>query len=197
MTARSLPVVAGRHPEDGWTLAEPLPMSPRTRRVLAGVIRAVCPAEPAVPELERRMEEHVRRMLRYMPRAVVLGFILTLYALDWAPLWRFKAWRRLGRLDKERAELLLTELGESPWPLLRMIVLGPRGLILSTYFDQDEVHAAMGYAPLPFLQERVALRHRLLAGAPYTDADLIGAGHLDKQGGVSSLEQTTQEKPAP
>jgi hypothetical protein len=52
--------------------------------------------------------------------------------------------------------------------VLRTLVLAVRGVILSAYFDQNEVHRAIGYSPLPFLTRRMALRRRLLGREPST-----------------------------
>ena len=41
-------------------------------------------------------------------------------------------------------------------------MLAPKAVILSTYYDQDEVHAALDYAPRSFIRERVAHRDNLL-----------------------------------
>jgi hypothetical protein len=168
--------VAGRHPVDGFTLADPLPMSASSRRAMRGLVRVLCPPSPVLPDLEDRIEDHVRRMLRYMPWSVSFGFVLSLHLLDWSPLWRGVGFTRLQFLERARAEKLLTDLGESSSPLVRTLILGARGLILSTYFDQDEVHAALDYAPLAFFENRVELRQRLLRGEAATRGDLIGLG---------------------
>jgi hypothetical protein len=161
-----LPLFA-RHPDDGWVLADPYPMGVSTRRALRASIRALCPPPPGptLPDLEDRIELHVRRMLRYMVPLVALGFVLSVHLADWAPLWRFRAFSRMRNPDRDRAERILTEMGESSSPVVRMLVLGLRGLVLSTFYDQDEVHAAMEYRPLPFLSERVLERQRLLEPA--------------------------------
>lgn len=169
-----LPIMS-RHPQDGWVLADPYPMSPPTRRAFRGLIRALCPPPPGpvLPDLEDRIEMHMRRMLRYMVPIVALGFVLSIYLVDWAPLWRGRAFSRIQRLDRTRAEAVLTEMGESRSPIVRMLVLGVRGLVLSTFYDQDEVHAAMGWKPVPFLTERVALRQRLLEGGAARPEDFL------------------------
>lgn len=171
---RKLPTLS-RHPEDGWVVADPYPMSGPTRRALRGLIRMLCPPAPAptLPDLEDRIEIHVRRMLQYMVPLVALGFVVGLYLLDFAPLWRFRAFSRMQKLGRDRGELVLTEMGESRSPFIRMLVLGVRGLVLSTFYDQDEVHAAMDFHPIPFLENRIALRERILAGGTPTDEDRV------------------------
>jgi hypothetical protein len=42
---------------------------------------------------------------------------------------------------------------------------GPLGLFMSTYFDQDYVHRDINYDPVPFVEARIALRRRWVAGA--------------------------------
>jgi len=46
-----------------------------------------------------------------------------------------------------------------------MLMVGPLGLFMSTYFDQDYAHEAIGYDPVPFVQERIDRRRRLLGEA--------------------------------
>lgn len=156
-------------------------MRESTRRALRGLIRALCPPEPVLPNLEERIELHVRRMLRYMVPVVAFGFVLAVHVVDWAPLWRFAAARRIQHLGRDRAEHVLTEMGESLSSVVRAMILGVRGLVLSTYFDQDEVHVAMGWEPLPFLVERGELRQRILAGEPTLPADRLGTRTLEDE----------------
>lgn len=150
-------------------------MSGPTRRAFRGLIRVLCPPPPGptLPDLEDRIELHTRRMLMYMVPIVALGFVLGVYLTDWAPLWRFRAFSRIQKLDRARAERVLTEMGESRSPVVRMLILGVRGLALSTFYDQDEVHSAMDWHPIPFIENRIALRERILAGGVSTDEDRI------------------------
>jgi hypothetical protein len=169
-----------RHPDDGWILADPYAMREGTRRALRGLIRAVCPPEPRLEDLEDRIEIHVRRMLRYMLPVVALAFVAAVHAVDWAPVWRGVALRRMQHLDRDRAEKLLTEMGESRSGSVRAMILGVRGLVLSTFFDQDEIHEAMNFRPLPFLVERKELRQRLLSGASPAREDHLGVRRLEE-----------------
>jgi hypothetical protein len=156
-----------RHPDDGWVLADPYPMRDSTRRALRGLIRALCapPPGPQLPDLEERLELHVRRMLMYMVPIVARAFVLSVHLVDWSPVWRLRATSRVQRLPRERAERVLSALGVSRFTVVRTLILGVRALVLSTFYDQDEVHRAMGYEPVPFLTERVVLRGRLLESA--------------------------------
>jgi hypothetical protein len=158
-----------RHPDDGWVLADPYPMRLSTRRALRGLIRALCPPPPGpqLPDLEERLELHVRRMLMYMVPVVALGFVLSVHLLDWSPIWRLRGASRIQRLPREDAEHAIAALVVSPSTVARTLILGVRALVLSTFYDQDEAHRAMGYEPVPFLTERVALRGRLLASVTH------------------------------
>jgi hypothetical protein len=160
-----VPLLRGRHPSDGWVFAHRYPMPAFGRRALRGIVRAVCPPDPApqLVDLEDRIEDHLLRFIRYMPPHVALGFCLAIVLLDWAPLFTFMAAKRLQHLDRERAAAVIAKLGDSRSALLRTMLLGVRGSILSTYYDQDEVHRALDYAPVPFITGRIDLRRRLLA----------------------------------
>lgn len=168
--------VAARHPDDGWVMADPYPMSGFVGRALDGLVRAMCPPEPApqIEDIEARERAQVGRMLRYMKPIVALGFCISVVILDWSPLWRLASMRRIQSMDRAKAASILEEIGWSKVPALRLLVLGVRGLILSVYFDQEEVHRAMQYAPRPFIEQRIQLRRRLLRGAVEDAADLLG-----------------------
>jgi len=43
-------------------------------------------------------------------------------------------------------------------------MLGPLGLFMSSYFDQDYVHRELDYAPTPFVAERIELRGKWVEG---------------------------------
>jgi len=168
--------VAARHPDDGWVMADPYPLGRITRRALDGLVRAMCPPAPApqIEDLEARTRAQVQRMLRYMKPIVALGFCISVVLLDWAPLWRLASLRRIQSMDHAKAAEILEEIGWSKLPAMRLLVLGVRGLILSVYFDQDEVHRAMQYAPSPFIEQRIQLRRRLMRGTREEPADLLG-----------------------
>jgi hypothetical protein len=164
---RALPLLRGvlrRHPDDGWTLADPYPMRGRVRRSFRAIIRAVCPPAPAPisPEIIDRVELHVRRFMRYMHPIAARGLWLVILMLDWAPRLLFRSVKRLCNLDREQAAQIITTVVHSRFNVLRTMMVGVRGVILSAYFDQDEVHRALGYAPIPFLTGRIRLRNQLL-----------------------------------
>jgi hypothetical protein len=166
---------AERHPRDGWKLAEPLPLSRSSERALRGVVRVLLPAHPAprTPEIERRVELHVRSMLRYMPVAIRAGFILVLHLLEWSPVWRLRAFSRLSSLPLTKASSVISGLTSSRLLLVRLTIYAPKATILSTYFDQEEVHAHVEYDPRPFIRERIVERGRLLRmAAPEREAEI-------------------------
>lgn len=166
-----------RHPGDGWPLAEPYKLTKRAERAFRGLLRVFLPPPPApalTPELEEKVVSQSLRLLQYMHPMTRLGMRLALAVVDWAPRWRFFSFRRLHRLPRERAERLLDRMGHSRIPILRTLVFVVRGLILSMYFDQREVHEALDYDPESFINGRIALRRRLLQGGETTPDDVIG-----------------------
>ena len=179
------PAIAGglvRHPSDGWIMADGYPMSAYTLRAMAGLMRAICPPPPApqIADLEQRVATQVRLMLRYMNPFVAFGFCAAVVVLDLAPIWRLVSWRRVQSLDPARGAAILGPIGTSKLPGLRLLMLGVRGLILSVYFDQDEVHRALDYAPIPFITQRIDLRKRLRAGGTEATSDRIDHGTTER-----------------
>ena len=153
-----------RHPHDGWKSADPYPMGSWAREAFRAIIRAVCPPPPApqLPDVVDRIEMHVRRLMRYMHPLAARALWLAIFILDWAPRLAFFSRHRLQGLTAEEGGMFLAKLGASRLHLLRTLLTGIRGAILSAYFDQDEVHRALGYAPLPFIEGRRELRAQLL-----------------------------------
>jgi hypothetical protein len=158
------PPLLERHPRDGFTLAAPYPLGPGALRSLRALILALCPPSPAPhsADLHARVELGARRFLRYMHPFVARTLSLGLSLLDWLPVLTLASAARLHRLDGARARSLVGNWAKSPFRLLRLLVVGIRGMVLSVYFDQSEVHAAMRYAPVPFIKSRLDARSRLL-----------------------------------
>ncbi|HIA05046.1 MAG TPA: hypothetical protein EYN06_06140 [Myxococcales bacterium] len=163
-----------RHPNDGWVMADPYPLNKNSVRALHGVIRAICPLEPNLPDLEGRMETHVRRSMRYMHPILALGLLIAIRLLDWAPFWRFKGITRLHKMDRLDASELLASLAHSRLTVLRTLLMGVRAIVNTGFYDQDEIHEHLDYHPQEWMRNRIELRDRLLSGGSTTDADNIG-----------------------
>jgi hypothetical protein len=98
-----------------------------------------------------------------MHPSVSRGLVLGLVVLDWLAVLTVRS--RLHRASSAAARAALAKWSSSRVALLRLLVMGLRSLVQSVYFDQDEVHAAIGYAPVPFQRRRIELRRSLLAPA--------------------------------
>jgi len=153
-----------RHPQDHVRFADPWPMSPAMIARFHGLIRAFTPERPAVPDLEVRIEQQVRRMMRYMQPLVARAFLVALVTLDQAPKWMLRRWTRLQDMPRAEASALLSSIQHGPIPPLADMVMAARAAVLAPYYDLDEVGRHIGWDPGPFMRERVALRARLLAG---------------------------------
>ena len=171
----SLPTIfePKRHPDDGWILADPREVRPSTQRVIDTLVDVIVPPEPRDEETPAKIAKHLRVMLQYMPRITALGFIATLHIINWAPLWRTRGFRPLTRRTRTEALAEIKSLSSSRVMLIRLLLLGPQGLILSCYFDQDVAHRALNYEPSGFTKSRIELRKRLLQGNPVEPADEI------------------------
>ncbi|MFT7581237.1 MAG: hypothetical protein ACI9MR_002912 [Myxococcota bacterium] len=163
-----------RHPNDGWILADAYPLSPRLIAKFHGLIRAMCPAEPYVENLESRVEAQVRRMLPYMQPVIANGFKVALEVLDQAPRWLLKSPKRLQDLPRERASEVIAWLEDHDAGPLSDMVVAARAAVMAPFYDLEEVTDHIGYRPRPFMEGRVALRKRLLAGEEPQGDDMIG-----------------------
>ena len=174
-SASGLSALVTRHPQDGWVAAAPYPLGRAGRRAMRSVIRLMCPPAPApsVEPMMERVETHILRLLRYMPRVVAWGVRAAFVLLDHAPRLLFASHRRLSGLSPEAGSLVLARLAASPFGPVLEAIKAIRGLVLSSYFDQDEVHEAMHYAPGTFMRERIALRERLKRGSAPEPGDTI------------------------
>ena len=156
-------------------------MSASAVTAFKALIRALCPPAPApqLPDLEERVSKGVRRIMPYMSVVAAKAFVITVKILDWSPLWRFRSFRRLRHQTPEKASAILEGIANSRWMPLRQLMIIARGAILSTYFDQVEVHEALDYKPKGWLRDRLRLRNRLVAGETAHADDRIGP-HSDR-----------------
>lgn len=148
-----------RHPADAFRFADPWPMTPAMIARFHGLIRAFTPEQPVVPDLEVRIEQQVRRMMRYMQPIIARAFLVALVTLDWAPVWMFRRRARLQDLPRAEASQILVDLQRGP---LADMVVGARAAVLAPYYDLEEIGRHIGWEPAPFMRERVGLRERLL-----------------------------------
>jgi hypothetical protein len=156
--------VLQRHPDDGWTLAAPIEVGARMRRVLLRLADAIVPPSPRTNTTLEQVMEHALVSLRYMPRSTAMLFLLGMRLLNWAPVWRLSGLRPLTALPADEARRQLAGVTRSRWLPVRLLMYGPIGLFMSSYFDQDCVHHQLGYAPIPFVTERVELRRKWIEG---------------------------------
>lgn len=178
---RKLDVVRGsdapgpqlRHPEDGWTLAEPLRVSRGTKRVISAITDAIVPTEPRYDGMLADLVENFLILLRYMPRSTQVAFIFGLHVLNFAPLWRLRDIRTITALPRERAESVLRGITQSRLLPIRLLMLGPQAMLLSAFFDSASIHPHLDYDPVSFAEGRIELRQRLLRGEEISDSDLI------------------------
>ncbi len=165
--------VPQRHPNDAWTLADPMRVGKRTNRVLLKLADAIMPPSPRTETTVVDAVRHARISLRYMPRPSAVGFLLGMRVLNWAPLWRLRGLRPLTALPTEAARRHLRAITQSRWLAARLLMYGPLGLFMSFYFDRDYVHRELGYAPIGFIADRIALRRRWIEGDELTPDDEI------------------------
>lgn len=158
-----------RHPKDTFVFAEPWPMSPAVVRMFHGVIRAMVPTEPVIPDMEARIEGQVRRMMRYMNPFVATAFTVALRVLDWAPVWLLKKARRLQELTPDEASAIITQLAASKVGLIGDMVAGARAAVLAPYYDLEEMGRHIGWEPAPFMRERLRAVARIRAGGAAKD----------------------------
>lgn len=165
--------VLQRHPNDSWTLAVPQRVSRRMQRVLLALTDAIIPASPRTETTVEDVTRHALVCLQYMPRSSSMMFLLGMRVLNWSPLWRFRGLRPLTRLSRNEARRHLVAVTRSRWLPVRLLMYGPVGLFMSTYFDQDYVHREIDYDPVPFVEERIELRRKWIEGAePGTDDEI-------------------------
>jgi len=166
-----------REPDDGWQLADPVPVSPELREAIRGVIRAVCPLDvpeiAATPGLLARTEDGVRRSMAYMHPIPAFGLRLSFLLADWAPLLTLSSTRFLHDLEPAEAEVFLRRLEHGRLMTVARLVAGLRAAVALSFYDLPEVHKLLDYDPQPFMRRRVELRERLLTGGEATAADMM------------------------
>lgn len=164
------------------TRARPTPppyaMSAPVRRALRAIIGASCPLEsgPKVPHLIDKVEHQVRMLMVYMAPLTARGLCLVFLLVNYSQLWRLRGLRPLHRLSRPDAVRCFTDLCHIKLPAIRQLTLAIRATVIASYYDQPEVHFALGYHPNAWVRERLALRRRLMAGGRPTSEDVIPYG---------------------
>jgi len=133
-------------------------------RVLLKLADAILPPSPRTETTLEDVARHALVYLRYMPRSTATLFLLGMRVINWSPLWRFRGLRPLSALPPETARRQLLGVVQSRWLPVRLLMYGPLGLFMSSYFDQDYVHQELDYAPIPFVADRIELRRKWIEG---------------------------------
>jgi hypothetical protein len=182
MTRRTLPMAdvstpgdARRHPDDGYPIADPYPVDAATEKAIRSLMRVLLPEgdAPRSADLDERVYHQMLVGLMYMPAQSAKGILAVFRLLEWAPVWRLKGRKPLSALSRDEGSKILAEIASSRLLPMRLLMLAPKGLMFSAYYDQDEVHRALDYDPVAFTRERIALRQRILAGEVPSEADHI------------------------
>ncbi|MCA9773118.1 MAG: hypothetical protein KC466_11970 [Myxococcales bacterium] len=120
------------------------------RTIVEAIAEIVAPQDPDGPirtsepvDAADATAAIVEAMPPHVQTLTLLGFRL----LDLLPLAILGAPRRMHRLDVATRTRYLTKLADHPLYGLRMLFKGSAGLVMSAYFADPRVHAAIGYLP--------------------------------------------------
>jgi hypothetical protein len=133
-------------------------------RILLKLVDAIVPDTPRTATTLKDVAQHALVSLQYMPRSSARIFLFGMRVLNWSPLWRLRGFRPLTSLPTHMARRHLVAVTRSRWLPVRLLMYGPLGLFMSSYFDQDYVHRELEYAPTPFVAERIQARRKWLEG---------------------------------
>ncbi|MFZ1862787.1 MAG: hypothetical protein WAU39_01080 [Polyangiales bacterium] len=153
-----------RHPDDAWTLANPMKVSAGMNRILLKLADSILPEAPRTEETLNEVTRHALVSLQYMPRSSARVFLWGMRLLNWSPLWRLRGLRPLTALSADVVRRHLRAVTQSRWLPVRLLMYGPVGLFMSSYFDQDYVHRELHYAPAAFIAGRIELRRKWVEG---------------------------------
>lgn len=143
------------------------------QRLMRKLADCILPDHPRGPDTLAEVTRHALVLLQYMPRSSARVFLWGMRVLNWCPLWRFRGLRPITALPVEPARRHLRGVTQSRWLPVRLLMYGPVGLLMSSYFDRDEVHQEIGYAPVPFLRDRIELRRKWMEGREPDSADEV------------------------
>lgn len=169
------PGKALRHPDDGYPIAPPYPVGPATEHAIRSVMRILLPESdaPRSPELDDRVYRQMLVSLQYMSASTAKGILSVFHLLEWIPITRFGRPSRLSKLSREEGSAIFRAIESSPLLPVRLLLLAPKALIFSSYFDQPEVHEALNYHPRKFTLDRIALRERIVNEGDASEEDEI------------------------
>jgi hypothetical protein len=131
--------------------------TPRTRRILTGLIPAACPPEARMLGLEQAIVDHVELSMRSLPAPARAGLLSGLLAYDMGALARHG--RRSCQLDTERAQRYFAAWRQGP-ALMREFARAIKGLLCLAHYEMPAVQESLGYTPQAWID---AVKRRRLA----------------------------------
>ncbi len=144
---------------------QPVRLGERPRRILRAIAEVVAPARDLGFDPGAAAIDFVEGYLPYIPPPLARAFPLGLRAIDWAALFVLGRPARASRLPRAVRAEVFRRLARSRLQPLRELWHAVRGMVAMGIYSRPEVHAAIGYAPQPFIDERVRLRRERF-GAP-------------------------------
>ena len=136
-------------------------LSLRQRRILAPIVRVVCPGGVTRYSLVDHVVDHMELSLRALPAALRAGLELGLVAYDVGAVARFG--RPSTRLSPAQAGRWFAFWWKSPLMPQRELVKAIKILALMAYYEMPPVKAELGYTPERWIEKVKARRLQVYA----------------------------------
>lgn len=140
-----------------------------SRRIIAEMAEIVLPEEGRTEEIMRCVVRYVDDFVPHLPRLMRMTFPLGLLLIQWGTLLTLTALKPFTLLGAKARDRYLKQWGDSRFPLLRALLQGVRGLILSGYYAMPAVYHKIGYTPDQHVAECKARRRALMEADDGTD----------------------------
>lgn len=139
--------------EPAWQHAEPIRLGPVRRWIVLRIIEAVSPSKqtnaPDVPPTD--ILHSLERALPYYQRFTRIGYYLAVLGLFWLAFFGVDRRRRI-------IQSWLTGRGATRRNLMRAVTLNATFF----YYDEPNVHRALGYEPAAWFEDRKKARREVL-----------------------------------
>lgn len=142
-------------------------LSPHARRFLRAAVGTIKPRwDDFDPPVEEQLVAKIEQDLSAFPRLQILGVKLIMFLIQWSGPLLFRGLRPFTSLTPDEREARLRSFTDSPSPAMRYLARAVVSIVVINYYSLPEVQRYIGVDRQAWLQNRIALRARLLAAHP-------------------------------
>lgn len=143
---------------------KPFKLSARACRVILALKSALIqvPPELVVRDVDHLLLLRAELLIRQFPRTFRWGFLMGIYLFDRLTFFFGHGVLRFVQLKDDSRRQYCDRWLHSRFRFFRDVITGLRGLVMVTYFSNQDIWQYIGYDPHTHVKQRIAMREALL-----------------------------------